>query len=183
MKKVLLLLLLAIIVTGCGEEKVINITIEQYCENGTPENGQCKVVTSIPAETGCPEGFPLNPESKYCERVISTIAERYVTCDPGFTLVSGKCISDETYPKNEQGRCNSEHTSINGECKEVRYRVQAYRCPMGNLNEETHNCDFPDQKTPEVTCPEGYIINMENLTCDTITYEAYKEREVSVEEQ
>lgn len=183
MKKVIILLCCILFITGCGKEKVINVTLEQYCENGIPENGKCKVVTSVPAEVSCPDGFPLNPDSKYCERVVSVIAERYMTCDPGFTLSSGKCISDQVYPKNEQGRCDSAYTSINGECREVRYRLLAYRCPMGTLNEQTHNCDFPDQKTPEFSCPEGTIKNDDNLTCDTISYEAYKEREVSVEEQ
>lgn len=183
MKKVICLLLLLFIITGCNKEKVINVTIEQYCESGTPDNGKCRVINSIEADVTCPEDFPINRESKYCERVVSIVAERFFTCDGGFTLNSGKCISNETYPKDEAGKCTGDYKLYNGECKEIRYRVQGYKCPQGNLNTETNMCEFPDQKTPVVTCPEGYTVNQNNLTCETISYEEPKEREISVEEQ
>lgn len=166
-----------------SKEKVINVIIEQYCENGEFKNGQCEVITSIPAETTCPEGFPINLESHYCERVVSVQARPYDACDPGFKLTGGRCISEASSPKDENGACPDGLSPLNGECKEIRYRYVAYRCPSGTLNSETNKCEFADQKTPVVTCPEGYIVNAENLTCDVIAYEPVKEREVRTEEE
>lgn len=189
MKKMFIaMILITLIITGFflfnhsfAKEEVVNITIEKYCENGTPENGKCKVITSVSGEVGCPDDYPLNEESKYCERVVSLIAEQFRTCDPGFKATSGKCISEESFPKDENGRCAEGHTMLNGECKEIRYQFYGYSCPSGVLNETTHKCDFVDQKTPSLVCPEGYIVNQSNLTCDTISYEEPKEREVREE--
>jgi len=160
--KYLLLLLLLLVLCGCGKSNSQSGKKNvQYCENGTLENGKCKVANTIdPVSITCEDGdFNFNEETRKCENVISIPANRRIGCkdEENYTLKNGAC-----YPKNGKGG--------------VKYKVNLYSCPdSGTLNGS--NCDFVDQQDAEVVCPEGYTVNVDKATCEKYTYEEVKEKE------
>lgn len=176
LKRMLILFMTIFILCGCGKEVK---EYQMYCEKGNYIDGKCRYKETIVPEYTCEEGFSFNEETKRCEGIISIDASKQYGCDDNYELKSGKCISEKTYPKNDNGTC-LEGTLYNGECKDIKYKKWVYSCPsaLGTLNNETHKCDLVDARKPEFTCEEGYTINETNNTCEKYIYEDTKLKEV-----
>lgn len=175
MKKMVILCLLSVLLCSCGRKPVVEPEMELYCQKGEVYGSRCKIVENATPDITCPEGFPYNENLKKCANVISMPAPGKYVCKEGYTLTSGKCVSEKTYEK-ENGKCPEGTSTYNGECKEIKYRNYEYHCPNGTLNGKV--CEFADEKKPEITCPEGYTVNQRDVTCEKITYVDAVQREV-----
>ncbi len=152
MKKYCLLLLLIFILCGCNVGKKTQMVA--FCEEGVLVKDKCLITESVePKSIVCEEdGFTLNKESKKCERVVSIPANRRVGCkdEENYVLKNGACI-----PKNGKGP--------------RKYKISIYSCPdSGRLNK--NQCEFVDEKTPIITCDQGYEVNEEKAVCEKKTY-------------
>lgn len=181
MRKGLLLILVCFMICGCvsnSSKTVQEPRYEFYCEEGTLYGKKCKIVSYEEPNITCPEGFPYNDNLKKCANIISIAAVGKYVCKEGYKLENGKCISEKTYEK-EDGKCPKDTTTYNGKCKEIKYRSYEYHCPAGTLNGK--KCELADEKKPEITCPEGYEVNQRNVSCEKVTYEEAKVREIEAE--
>lgn len=175
MKKIIILCIFSLLLCSCVNNVNTPVEMELYCEKGVSYGTKCKIAETAEATITCPEGFPYNEKTKKCTNTISIAAPGKYVCKEGYTLTSGKCVSDKTFEK-ENGKCPSGTTSYYGECKEIKYRDYEYNCPTGTLN--GNKCEFADEKKPTITCPEGFTVNQKEVTCEKVTYVDAVQREV-----
>lgn len=174
MKKMIILCICVFFLCSCGKK----VEMELYCEEGTLEGNRCKIVETAEAQFTCPDGFPLNEETKKCENIISMPAPYKMGCVEGYYLENGKCISDITYER-ENGKCPDGISVYMGQCKDIKYRIKIYECQNGTVNEETSKCDLVDDRNPtEIKCDEGYKYNKKIKKCEKINYIEPSIREV-----
>jgi len=161
-KRIILLLMILLFITGCGK-KIETVTIhEYYCEEGKVEDNKCVINTSIePESIECEDdSFEFNEETRNCEYINAFPAQKEYYCNEGYTLTNGKCVNDET--------------------GESEYRQNSkYVCPYGRVNGS--NCEIVDTREVIFTCPDGYTKNEDKVMCEKTEYAELKERTITEE--
>lgn len=157
MKKIIILICLGIMLTSCGEEEK-----ELVCENGTLENGKCKIVEKMDVVKKCREGYKLNEKNGKCENTITIAAKKVSKCPKGYFIGSDNwCLSDKEYEKELKINCESKNIADDDKFSTT-YVTSDNKCIEKlcvKVAEDGKSCiEFKESElkaVKEESCPEG----------------------------
>lgn len=96
MKKVMILFIVLIIVTGCGKK-------ELYCEEGILKDNNCEISFTEEASLSCAKGYKL--KNGKCIKTETKNATKVKTCKDGYNLGGSICLSIKSYEKETIKKC------------------------------------------------------------------------------
>ncbi len=158
MKKILLIVCLSFLLSGCGETK----DVEYYCQKGNLVGDKCEDIETKSVSERCVEGYTFNEETSKCENTITIAAKKVSTCPEGYFIGSDNwCLSNEVYEKEEKLNCESKNIKEDDKFSTT-YITEDMKCMeklCTKVSEDGETCEeFKETELKvkkELSCPQG----------------------------
>ncbi len=162
MKKVFLLVLLTLLLSGCGKK-----TLE--CPTGTLVDGVCKVVEYSDVVFGCKDGFNFNEETKKCENIMVIDAKKVSKCPEGYEIWNNYwCYGPDEFEIVKKKECISKNISDDDKLSTTYEKDnKCFEKICTKPSEDGKTCEEFKEKqikyTTKDTCPEKNMIIREGV--------------------
>lgn len=134
---------------------------ELTCEEGTYEEGKCKIVEEIEPVSVCTTGYTYNEETKKCENTLTIDAKTISICPSGYEIGNDTwCYSEKVYEQVTTKSCVSSRIK-EGDTLSSTYEKngECYEKICVSESEDGKTCQtFEENKisyTETTECPSG----------------------------